>query len=155
MVQEWLRGSIWVLSYYNGFPIDPYWWYVWTPPPSFMHLIYHHQDSIGITNQVECIPKMLSFARRKAMKRPNLYIQAMSIIPPDSEYSVSTKRLGWDTNSSHPRQLFTPDYRDMKHLKYSIIWAQWSHECPVQLPLLELPYIVHSLTSLRDKKRRG
>lgn len=146
MVGDWLRGSLWVLSYYNGFPVDNFWWYVWSAPPSFMHLIYHHMDTIATTHQIEAIPKVLSIGRRKRMRRPTLQLQAMSIIPPDSEYCIPTKRFGW-SNTHHPRHSYTPTYRDIRNIQYSIIWSSWAHECAVHLPLLELPFIVHSISS--------
>ena len=142
MVKEWLRGSIWVLSYYLGKPIDTFWWYPWTPPPCFDHLINYSAACLAESTQVECIQSYLSLSRRKRMKRPDLYLQLMCIIPPDSEYCVSAKKMGW-YNASHPRNLFT--FREIWNMKQSIAWASWSHEAIPILPLIELPYIVHSL----------
>jgi hypothetical protein len=69
----------------------------------------------------------------------------MTIIPPDSEYCVPTRKLQWH-RSSHPRNIYTPDYHEIgRSLQLSILWANWSHECYPYLPLIELPYILHSL----------
>jgi 5'-3' exonuclease len=35
MTREWIRGTIWVLSYYLGMNIDTFWFYPWSAPPSF------------------------------------------------------------------------------------------------------------------------
>ena len=144
MVLEWLRGSIWVLSYYSGFKVDPFWWYVWEAPPSFHHLLFYHSEHLKNTTQVMIIPIFLNQNKRKKLSRPNLYLQHLCIIPPDSEYCVPTKKMGWN-NPNHPRNLYTPKYHQIKKMNYSITWATYSHECPVQLPLLNLPKITQYL----------
>lgn len=78
---------------------------------------------------------------RKKMPQCNLELQLMTIIPPDSEYIVPIKKLQWNRHN-HPRYSITPSYRDIGHLKKSIIWANWSHECYPYLPLIELPSII-------------
>jgi hypothetical protein len=72
MIREWLRGSIWVLSYYTGVAVDPFWWYIWSAPPSFSHLILYHHDVIKESVKVDTVEHYLSSYRRKKMGRPTL-----------------------------------------------------------------------------------
>lgn len=145
MVQEWLRGSIWVLSYYTGIKVDPYWFYPWLAPPCFEMLMREYHDVIQSTTQIDNIELFLSNYRRKRAPIPHLHLQFLIIIPPDSEYCIPTKQLGW-LSKSHPRHIYTPSYHDIgKKLQYSIIWASRPHECVPMMPLLELPHIIQSL----------
>ena len=141
MVLEWMRGSMWVLHYYLGLKVDPFWWYVWTPPPT-IHMMNHYFGEINShTTKVDMISSFLSFQRRKKLSKPTIPFQLMCIIPPDSEYSVPTKKMGWK-RPSHPRQLFT--IRSIDTMKQNIIWAHWPHQIQPILPMIELPLLVHS-----------
>lgn len=145
MTREWIRGSIWVLSYYMGIQVDPYWFYPWSAPPTFTQLMSQHHEVLKETCQVELLQQYVSSYLRKRHPRPNLALQLMIIIPPDSEYCVPTRKLRWN-RKEHPRTIYTPDYHTIgRSLKQSILWANWSHECYPFLPLIELPFILKSL----------
>lgn len=130
MVREWLRGSIWVLSYYTGIEVDPFWYYPFQAPPSMLHLIYYHTDVIGDTNVVQMIPTYLSKKLRHTYRKPTLMMQHMCIIPKTSEYAVSPKRF---------RACYSQRTRLTKYVEdVSCVWSYWFHECFPKMPLIHL-----------------
>ena len=72
MVLEWMRGSMWVLHYYLGHTVDPFWWYVWTPPPTIQMMNRYFGEVNSHTTKVDLISIFLSPQRRKKLTRPTI-----------------------------------------------------------------------------------
>ena len=130
MVREWLRGSIWVLSYYTGINVDSFWYYPFQASPSMLHLIYYHTDVISETNIVQVIPTYISKKLRYKFKKPTLMLQHICIVPKSSEYIVSPKRF---------RAHYSQRARLTKYVEdVSCVWSYWFHECYPKMPLIHL-----------------
>jgi 5'-3' exonuclease len=123
MCEEYLKGTVWILHYYQGLPCSWEWLYPYHAAPTAADLANYQPRSanmeagrLPVTDDAPVSP----------------YVQLMSVLPPDSA-SLLPKCLGYYmTSRNSPIHYMYP-----VKITLQMIGHKWYHECKARTPHID------------------
>ena len=119
MCAEYLKGTLWVLNYYQGHAFSWSWLYPYFAAPTAADLA-NYQPRSGQMNAPEVGDSAVT-----------PFVQLMSVLPPDSSRLVPLCLGHYMTSRNSPVHYMYP-----VNITMQLLGHKWYHECKAQLPYI-------------------